>query len=90
MFDLGPGLFQNAAGTGDRTMTFQVGEETSDIFEVTFDYSNRRDVGESDPVVDLDSIVAAAALATDDDVSAAWAGLTQIHGNHPDQNGGRG
>ena len=58
-------------------MTFQVGEETSDIFEVTFDYSNRRDVGESDSAVDLDSIVAAAANATDAVVSTAWAGLNQ-------------
>ena len=38
-------------------MTFQVGEESADIFEVTFDASNREDIGENGNV-NLDDIVA--------------------------------
>ena len=40
-------------------------------------FRDRRDVGESDTAVDLDVIVNAAADATDEVVSAAWAELDQ-------------
>jgi flagellin len=58
--------FQLFAESGsDRAMTFQVGEESADVFEVTFDASNREDIGE-DGSINLDNIV-----ATD------WSSLTQ-------------
>ena len=53
-------LFQDdSVSTADRTMTFQVGEENTDIFAVNFDNSSRSDVGETDAgsEIDLDSIV---------------------------------
>ena len=45
-----------AEGNSDRTMTFQVGEETADTFEVVFHASDRNDVGENGSI-NLDSIV---------------------------------
>ena len=49
----------------DREMTFQVGEESADVFEVTFDASNREDIGE-DGSINLNNIVA-----------SDWSSLTQ-------------
>ena len=58
--------FQLFAESGsDREMTFQVGEESADVFEVTFDASNREDIGE-DGSINLDNIVA-----------SDWSSLTQ-------------
>tara|TARA_B100001029_G_C14989903_1_gene411384 strand:- start:86 stop:955 length:870 start_codon:yes stop_codon:yes gene_type:complete len=45
-----------AEDDSDREMTFQVGEESGDTFTVTFDASNRGDVGESDTAINLDDI----------------------------------
>ncbi|MAJ43192.1 MAG: flagellin [Candidatus Marinimicrobia bacterium] len=39
----------------DRQMTFQVGEESADIFQATFDASNREDVGENGSI-NLDNV----------------------------------
>lgn len=64
-------LFAN--GSSDREMTFQVGEETADTFEVTFDNSGREDVGESTIAVNLDSIVGGTA--------ADWATLDITEAN---------
>lgn len=64
-------LFAN--GSSDREMTFQVGEETADTFEVTFDNSGREDVGESITAVNLDSIVGGTA--------ADWATLDITEAN---------
>ena len=56
----------------DRAMTFQVGEETSDIFEVTFDNSSRSDVGETNggSEIDLDSIVKSVVYNAQETVAA--------------------
>jgi len=67
-------LFQDdSVSTADRTMTFQVGEENTDIFAVNFDNSSRSDVGETDAgsEIDLDSIVKSVVFNTQATVAAA-------------------
>jgi len=67
-------LFNNS--DADRRMTFHVGEENTDTFDVDFDNSHRNNVGESDTAIDLDSIVRSSRTETSDpftipDASAA-------------------
>ena len=67
-------LFQDdSVSTADRTMTFQVGEENTDIFAVNFDNSSRSDVGETaaGSEIDLDSIVKSVVFNTQATVAAA-------------------
>ena len=54
----------NSTSSVDRSMQFQVGEETSDTFTTEFDNSNRANMGENN--VNVDSIVA-----------GGWENLTQ-------------
>jgi len=54
-----------STNTVDRSMQFQVGEETADTFTTEFDNSNRSNVGENN--VNVDSVV-----------SNGWDNLTQI------------
>ncbi|MAJ45429.1 MAG: hypothetical protein CMF96_11895 [Candidatus Marinimicrobia bacterium] len=57
-------LFNNS--DADRRMTFHVGEENTDTFDVDFDNSHRNNVGESDTAIDLDSIVRSSRTETSD------------------------
>lgn len=59
--------------TADRTMTFQVGEENTDTFAVSFDNSSRSDVGETaaGSEIDLDSIVKSVVFNDQTTVNAA-------------------
>ncbi len=57
----------------DRTMTFQVGEENTDTFAVTFNSSGRNDIGETGGI-DIDSIVGS---NTGSAASGDWAALNQ-------------
>jgi len=54
----------NLTSSADRTMQFQVGEETADIFTTEFDNSNRTNMGETN--VNIDSVV-----------TNGWGNLTQ-------------
>ena len=70
-----------AAAPNNRSMTFHVGEGNGDTLAVSFDNSNRRDVGEAASaaaadVADIDGVVGAAAGAAASVVTTAWSILT--------------
>ena len=70
-----------AAAPNNRSMTFHVGEGNGDTLAVSFDNSNRRDVGEAASaaaadVADIDGVVGAAAGAAASVVTTAWSTLT--------------